>query len=232
MGRLLRITLPHLPFHVINRGNNRQIVFRDRQDFAYFLKLLKRFKKELDFKFYHFCLMPNHIHLMIEPTIEGSLSRVMLKLTLAYTRYFNSKYKGVGHVWQGRYKCSLLDRDNYFIWCGIYNELNPFRAGLIEKMEDWQWSSYRFYALGEKDGFIGKLIDIDPFYLRLGDNNQQRQKRYREIIKQVIEEDFLKDIRNKLNKGVFGSKEFIQEMRIKFNIRLDNPRGRPKKNQS
>jgi len=67
------------------------------------LELLKRYKKELKFKLYHFCLMPNHIHLMIEPTVDGSLPKIMMRLTLAYSAYFNKKYKGVGHVWQGRF---------------------------------------------------------------------------------------------------------------------------------
>ena len=119
MPRPLRITLPNLPFHILNRGNNRQKVFIDEFDFIYFIDLLKRFKKELNFKLYHFCLMPNHTHFIMEPTTEGSLPKIMLKLTLAHTRYFNKKYHGVGNVWQGRYKSSLIDKDNYFIWCGI-----------------------------------------------------------------------------------------------------------------
>ncbi|MBU4299334.1 transposase [Patescibacteria group bacterium] len=75
MPRPLRITLPNLPFHVLNRGNNRQTVFREKEDFVYFVKLLKRYKKDLEFRLYHFCLMSNHTHFVIEPTIEGSLSK-------------------------------------------------------------------------------------------------------------------------------------------------------------
>lgn len=229
MGRPLRITVPNLPFHIINRGNNRQVVFKEQEDFLYFLKLLKRYKKELNFKFYHFCLMPNHIHLMIEPTIEGSLSKIILKLTLAYTRYFNSKYKGVGHVWQGRYKSSLIDRGNYFVWCGIYNELNPVRAGLVEKPEEWRWSSFRFYAFGKANSLIRELIDPSPYYFELGNNPQERQKTYRETIKKIMKQDFLNDIRRKLDEGVFGGKSFSQEMKQMFKIKSLRSRGRPKK---
>ncbi len=178
MSRPLRITIPNLPFHVLNRGNNRQAIFLDSEDYDYFLGLLKRFKKELGFKLYHFCLMPNHIHLVMEPTVEGSLSKIMLKLTLAHTRYFNKKYKGVGHVWQGRYKSSLIDADDYFIWCGIYNELNPVRAGLIKNPKDWQWSSFRFYGLNENGPKVSELIDIDPYYLEMASKAEDRCKRY------------------------------------------------------
>lgn len=228
MPRPLRITIPNLPFHVLDRGNNRQIVFQEEEDFIYFLKLLKRYKKELKFKLYHFCLMPNHIHFMIEPTIEGSLSKIMMRLTLSYSSYFNKKYQGVGHVWQGRYKNSLIDKENYFIWCGLYIELNPVRAGLVVRPEDWQWSSYNFYAFGKVDASIEGLIDFDPYYLKLGNDLQERQKRYWQNIEEVMKEKFLKNIRGKLDEGVFGSLEFIQGMKRKFKIKSLRGRGRPR----
>lgn len=228
MPRPLRITIPNLPFHVLNRGNNRQIVFQEEEDFAYFLKLLKRYKKELKFKLYHFCLMPNHIHFLMEPTIEGSLSKIMLGLTLAYTWYFNKKYNAVGHAWQGRYKSSLIDKEEYFVWCGLYNELNPVRAGLVAKPEDWRWSSYRFYAFGEIDPLMEGLIDVDPYYLELGNDFKERQERYKENMERVMKEEFLKEIRKQLDEGVFGRPGFVKEMKEKFKIKSLRPKGRPK----
>jgi len=229
MPRPLRITVPNLPFHILDRGNNRQIVFREDEDFVYFLKLLKRYKKELKFKLYHLCLMSNHIHFLIEPTVEGSLPKIMMRLTLAYSSYFNKKYGGVGHVWQGRYKSSLIDKEDYFIWCGLYIELNPVRAKLVTQPEDWRWSSYNFYAFGEIDPLIENLIDVDPYYLQLGSSPGERQKRYRQNIEGVMEERFLKDIREKLNEGVFGNLNFIKEMKEKFKIRSLRSRGRPRR---
>jgi len=231
MPRPLRITVPNLPFHVLNRGNNRQIVFYQEEDFIYFIKLLKRFKRELKFKLYHFCPMPNHLHFVIEPTIEGSLSKLMLRLTLAYTWYFNRKYNTVGHVWQGRFKSSLLDKEDYFIWCGLYNELNPVRAGLAAKPEDWRWSSYRFYAFGETDPLMEGLIDVDPYYLKLGNSPKERQTKYRENVKGVIREEFLKNIRKQLDGGIFGRLDFVTEMREKFKIASLKSRGRPRKEE-
>lgn len=175
--------------------------------------------------------MPNHIHLVIEPTIDGSLPKIMMRLTLAYSSYFNKKYGGVGHVWQGRYKSSLIDREEYFIWCGLYVELNPVRAGLVVRSEDWRWSSYNFYAFGPGDPLIEGLIDVDSYYLKLGETSEERQKRYRQNVEEVIKEKFLQDIRKKLDEGVFGSLEFIKAMKEKFKIKSLMGRGRPRREE-
>jgi len=229
MARPLRITVANLPFHVLDRGNNRQTIFLQEEDFIYFLKLLKKYKKELKFKIYHLCLMPNHFHFMIEPTIEGSLPRIIMRLTLAYSSYFNKKYRGVGHVWQGRYKSSLIDKENYFIWCGLYIELNPVRAGLAAEPKDWHWSSYRFYAFGETDPLTEGLIDVDPYYLEIGHTAQARQKKYRENVEGIMKENFLSNIRERLDEGIFGGEDFVREAKERFKIRSLRGRGRPKR---
>ena len=219
-----------MPFHILDRGNNRQTIFRQEGDFIYFLRLLKKYKKELEYKIYHFCLMPNHIHLMIEPTIDRSLSGIMMRLTLAYSSYFNKKYRGVGHVWQGRYKSSLIDKEDYFICCGVYIDLNPVRAQLVERPEDWQWSSYRLYAFGETNPLIEGLIDVDSYYLQLAVTAEERRKKYRENFSAIVKEEaFLKNIREKLDEGIFGKPGFIQEMKEKFKIKSLRPRGRPRR---
>jgi len=137
----------------------------------------------------------------------------------------------VGHVWQGRYKSSLIDKENYFIWCGLYVELNPVRARLVIRPEDWLWSSYNFYAFGKTDSLTEGLIDVEPYYLELGNNPKERQEKYRENIEGVIRESFLKNIRGKLDEGVFGNPNFVQEMKEKFKIRSLLPKGRPRKNE-
>jgi putative transposase len=231
MARPLRITVPNLPFHVLDRGNNRQIIFHKQEDFIYFLKLLERYKRELKFKLYHFCLMPNHVHLVLEPTIEGSLPKIMMRLTLAYSWYFNKRYGGVGHVWQGRYKSSLIDKGNYFIWCGLYVELNAMRAGLVSKPEGWRWSSYRFYVSGEIDILMEGLIDIDPYYLELGNNARECQKKYQEDVAEVMNKVSLENIREKLDEGVFGKEDFARVAKERFKIGSLRSRGRPRKGE-
>jgi len=231
MGRALRIIVPNLPFHVLNRGNNRQLVFKDSEDFKYYLGLLIKYKKEFGFKLYHFILMPNHAHFLLEPTAEGSLPKFMQKITLAHTRYFNKKYQSIGHVWQGRYKSSLIDKEDYFIWCGLYIELNSVRARLAVLPEDWRWSSYNFYAFGKIDSLTENLIDVDPYYLKLGSTSQERQNRYREVVKEIIKEDSLKRIRKNLDGGVFGSDDFAKKIKEKFEGAFLGLRGRPRKEE-
>lgn len=173
--------------------------------------------------------MPNHIHLQMEPTQERGISKIMHRLTLAHTWYFNKKHHAVGHVWQGRFKSSLIDKDEYFLQCGLYIELNAKRAGLVEKPEDWPWSSYKLYAFGKSEPLVEEIVDLDPFYLELADNPKKRQKIYRRMVEEAMEEDFLKKIREELDEGVFGSSQFIEEAKIRFEIKSLNPRGRPKK---
>ena len=204
------------------------MLFKDEEDFVHFIGLLKRFKKELLFKLYHFCLMPNHTHFILEPAIKGSLPKIMLKITLAHTRYFNKKYKGVGHVWQGRYKSSLIDKENYFIWCGLYNELNPVRAGMVKHPKDWKWSSFNFYGSEQTNSLINDLIDTDPYYLELSPIPEARRQIYLDNMNKVIEENYLKYIRNKLDSGIFGKPSFLKEMKDKFKIGSLKKRGRPK----
>ena len=229
MPRPLRITIPNLPFHIIDRGNNKQVIFQDDGDFFYFLKLIERYKKELKFKLYHLCLMPNHIHLIIEPTVEGTLSMTMMRLTLAYSSYFNQKNKSVGHVWQGRYKSSLIGEEGYFITCALYIELNPVRAKMVVHPQNYQWSSYNLYAFGQAHLLIEKIIDLDPYYLKLGDNDIERQKKYKENINMVMKEDYLKNLREQLYQGVYGNDNFVRTMKEKFKIGSLKKVGRPSK---
>ena len=231
MARPLRITVPNLPFHVLERGNNRQVVFRQEADFVYFLNLLRRYKKELRFKLYHFCLMPNHLHLVLESAIEGDLPKIMMRLTLAYSSYFNKRYGGVGHVWQGRYKSSLIEKESYFIWCGLYVELNAVRAGLVSKPDGWRWSSYRPHAFGEIDPLTEGLIDINPYYLELGNTPRERQEKYQEDVAVVMKDEFLRDIRRRLDEGVLGEEDFVNEAKERFKIGSLRPRGRPRKGE-
>lgn len=138
----------------------------------------------------------------------------------------------MGHVWQGRYKASLIGEDDYFIWCGLYNELNPVRAGLVENPEDWQFSSFRYYGLGERNSTIGNLVDADPFYSIMGSGLEEQSIKYLENIRLVMREDFLSNLRRGLDLGVFGKDNFVEEVKDKFKIGFQRFSGRPKKNQS
>lgn len=232
MGRPPRITIPNLYFHILNRGNNKQLTFRDESDYFHYIKLIKRYKEKFNFKLYHFSLMPNHVHFQKEPIKDGDISRIMQRLTLAHTRYFNTKYQTVGHVWQGRFKSQLIDSDEYFLYCGLYIEANPVRAGLVKKPEDWKWSSYNFYAHGKCDKLIEKIIDPDPFYIALADEPNKRQELYRARVETVLQESFIKNFRDQMNKGIYGSQEFVEKVKKMYGVGIAKKRGRPRKGES
>src|ERR1700733_2793698 len=107
MGRYARITHPGLIYHVIKRGNNRGVVFAEEEDYQHYLNTLQRYKKKYGFKLFAYCLMTNHVHLLIKVGQEGTISRIVQSITIAHTRYYNYIYHQCGHVWQGRFQSPL-----------------------------------------------------------------------------------------------------------------------------
>lgn len=122
MPRQARIGLPDHIYHVTNRGNNRDRVFREEEDFRKYLEILARYKSKEGFLLYHWVLMNNHVHLLLGIPEKGSLARVMQCINLAYTLWFNRKYRRVGHLWQGRFKSFPVENDMYLLACGRYIE--------------------------------------------------------------------------------------------------------------
>lgn len=136
-------------YHITTRGNQRQLVFLDDKDYKVYLNHLCRYKKECGFLIYGFCLMPNHIHLVGEPTIQTNLSKFMQKLSRSYTAYFNKRYGKVGHLWQDRFRSKVIIKDRYLIDCIQYIEMNPVRAAIVKSATDYPWCSYGERVLGE-----------------------------------------------------------------------------------
>ena len=191
MPRPPRFLLSHSYYHIIVRGNNRHRVFKSNLDCQYYLELVTRFKIEHPFDLYHYCLMPNHVHLLVNTKSAEDFSRFMKKLNLAYFYHFKRYYVWVGHFWQGRFKSQPVGKDEYFIQCGKYIELNPVRAGITEKPEDYHYSSYHHYARGVKDS----LITEDIFYQDLGSSIAERQKSYEDLlISDIVKENYVKRI--------------------------------------
>lgn len=144
MTRAARIVTKNGCYHIITRGNQKQPVFKETQDFEKYLAILTKYRKEYKFKLYCFCLMPNHVHLIIEVSKPSLLSKIMKCLNLSYTRYFNFKYEKVGHLWQDRFKSKIIEKDSYLLECINYIECNPLRASLTQAIEEYPWSSYNF----------------------------------------------------------------------------------------
>lgn len=162
-----RIVADPALYHIVSRGNNKMQLFRDRDDFQHYLKLLKRYKTKFAFKLYAFCLMPNHTHLLLETMSKTrGISQLMQRLNLAYSVWFQFRYQWKGHVWQGPFHSFLIEKEHYLYACTRYIELNPHRAGLVTDPADYPWSSLREYILPSSLGLVDRQEMAN--YLALG----------------------------------------------------------------
>lgn len=141
MARPLRIEYPGAFYHVYTRGLERREIFRDKKDYERLLKFFSEIHKKHRFLCHTYCLMPNHYHLYLETNLIG-LSKIMQELNSRYTQSFNRRHKRNGPLFQGRYKAKLIDQDNYSLQLSRYIHLNPVKAKLVQRPEDWPWSSY------------------------------------------------------------------------------------------
>jgi putative transposase len=153
--------------------------------------------------------MTNHAHLLLTPITEKAISQVMQSLGRYYVQYFNYRYQRTGTLWEGRYKSTLIDAEDYLLTCYRYIELNPVRAGMVEHPHDYIWSSYRYNALGVHD----PLITEHTLYWQLGCNAGERQASYRQLFQHLISQDMLSTIRDATNKAwVLGNDCFRERI--------------------
>lgn len=157
MARKPRIEFDGALYHVVARGNRKEDIFRSRGDYERYLDLLSRYKARYHFRLYAYALMPNHLHLLIE-TADIQLSKIMQGLQQSYTTFFNRKYDAVGHLFQGRYKAILCDRDAYLLTLVKYIHLNPLRAEIVTRADEYPWSSHCAYLQKKQSP---DLIDTD-----------------------------------------------------------------------
>jgi len=209
MARLPRYVLPGHPQHVIQRGNNRNIIFASEDDFYFFESCLIEACIKFDVMVHAYVLMTNHVHLLMTPSDEQGLGKVMQSVGRRYVQYFNFTYQRTGTLWEGRYKATLIDTDHYLLTCYRYIELNPVRAHMVAIPEDYRWSSYHANALGKYD----QLVTSHDLYLQLGNSNKERQRAYRSLFKNHIPEQTIVDIRDATNKAwVLGTEQFEEEI--------------------
>jgi len=229
MARKPRLFVADLPYHITQRGNNKNQIFFTAEDYFFFFNVLKEAKAKYPCFIFGYCFMTNHFHLLIQPKEKNNISLLMKLLGAKYVRYVNKTYKRTGTLWEGRFKCCLIDEELYFLACLHYIEMNPVRAGIVNSPELYPWSSYRFRAFGEKNS----ILDAGAWYNSLGSNAQERQIRYRKFFQNFIPESTTTLIREMTNKGgMIGSalfKEKIQETTGR-EIIFRRP-GRPKKEE-
>ena len=164
MARLPRVVIPGLPHHVTQRGNGRQRTFFEEADYALYLHLLAQAAERAETQIWSYCLMPNHVHIILMPSDERGLARTFGELHRRYTGYINARRRTTGHLWQGRFGSVAMD-EPHFVTALRYVALNPVRARLVERAEDWAWSSTSALIAGADD----HVVTVAPALERVGD---------------------------------------------------------------
>lgn len=157
MPRLNRALMDYSYYHIITRGVRKQTVFRDDIDFINYLKIAKRAKKKFKILVYAYCLMANHVHMLVETETSKNMSKFMHSLNRTYAEYFNTKYDSAGHLWQGRYISKPILNSQYLLDCVYYIETNPLRASLVASISDYKWSSYNERCLSTHDVILDDI---------------------------------------------------------------------------
>jgi putative transposase len=210
---------------VIQRGNDRQPIFREEEDYERFLGWLKESAKFYRVAIHAYVLMPNHVHLLVTPADNDGLAQMMQKVGRFYVPWFNRKYGRTGGLFQGRFLTSLVDADGYFLACSRYIELNPVRAQLAGAPLDYPWSSYAHHAGVRHDA----IVNDHSLYWALGNTPFQREAAYIALADQGVASDELDLINSAVLKGQpLGSHAFKAELERKTKRRiLPAKRGRP-----
>jgi putative transposase len=205
MARQPRFVLPGQPQHVIQRGNNRDVIFVAEDDYPFYLEKLASACQRFGCQVHAYVLMTNHVHLLMTPDAEKSIGQIMQSVGRYYVQYFNHRYRRTGTLWEGRYKATLIDAEDYLLNCYRYIELNPVRAGMVNHPGAYPWSSYRCTALGKEDC----LVTPHALYGQLGMNDTECQQRYRGLFAQSLDEQVVKQIREATNKAwLLGNDKF------------------------
>lgn len=217
MPRLPRFVIPGQPQHVIQRGNNRQEIFRAEGDYQFYLEKLIEAANKHQCDIHAYVLMSNHVHLLVTPHTENGIGKMMQMLGRYYVQYFNHSYQRTGTLWEGRYRATLIDSEEYLLTCMRYIELNPVRTkNLADHPADYAWSSYQYNALGKSNS----LVTPHLLYKRLGSTAEERQSAYRQLFRAKISGVTLDEIRESTNKAwVLGSEKF----KSKIARKIDRP---------
>jgi putative transposase len=211
MARKTRIEFPGIFYHVLARGNNKQVIFKDDQDYNVFIIRLKRYEKRYKFMLYAYTLMPNHTHLLIETGITP-LSKIMQGIQQSYTYYYHKKYKSVGHLFQGRYKAILCQRDTYLLELVRYVHLNPVRAALVDNPDDYLWNSHQAYL-----GYLNQpFVKKDLIFKMFSEDESAARKKYWQFIRDGIDKRRQNALYNVIDQRYLGNPEFVERVKQKI----------------
>jgi len=221
MPRRARVVYPGYLYHVTQRGNNRQYIFEDDNDYILYIKRVEEYRMKFNVDLFAYCLMGNHVHFVLRPHTKEAMAQMFRGINMRYAKYFQKKTSGSGHVWQGRFFSCLLQGD-YIGQAIRYVELNPVRANMVNKAWQYPWSSARAH-LGRTYKWIS-LADVSEFV---------ECKNWMQYLQGTEDSMFLMNLRSLTKKNMaLGSKKFILQLErlLKRRIR-PNPNGRPRKSR-
>jgi REP-associated tyrosine transposase len=209
MARFPRLVIPGQPMHVVQRGNNRQATFFADEDYRVYLDAIEKAIEKYPVDIHAYVLMTNHVHLLLTPHKEIALSRFIQAVGRRYVRYVNGVYKRSGTLWEGRYKSAIIDTDEYLLKCYRYVEMNPVRAGMVERPNEYQWSSFHRNALGKESC----VIKSHQQYKMLGDTEIGRQEVYLSFFSNYLSADDVAVIREgTIKTSIIGHSRFSEEV--------------------
>jgi putative transposase len=214
--RRARLSIAGIPWHIIQRGNNRGACFFAEEDYRRYLGALEELAKKQACAIHAYVLMTNHVHLLLTPAREESAGLLMKHLGQRYVQYVNRTYRRTGTLWEGRFRSCLTQSEHYVLSCYRYIELNPVRAGLVTHPHDYHWSSYRANAEGKLDSLIMPHYE----YLRLGSDDAERRWAYGELFRAHMEPEHIAEIRKATNGNyALGNHRFRKEIEQMLNRR-------------
>ena len=225
MPRRARMYLPDFPYHIVQRGNNREACFIEPENYQYYLELWKEVSLRYGVSVHAYCLMTNHIHVLATPAEKTSISNTMKVVGSRYAQYINKKYKRTGTLWEGRHRSSLVQTEKYFLTCSRYIELNPVVANMVKSPEEYKWSSYGGNAWGDES-----WLRAHEEYKRLGVTPEKCCYNYRMLFNHHLNEADVGLIRKAAHYcQPVGDDRFKEKIEEKYGIKMGlTRRGRPK----
>lgn len=209
MARMPRIVLPGQPQLISQRGQPSQVIFRSGPDYRFYLDSLDTAAQRYGGDVHAYVLMADHVQLLITPHAEDSIARILQQVGRSFARYLNAAYQRSGGLWDGRYKATIIDSEQYLLACYRYVELDPVRGRRAARPDEYPWSSYRAHALGEPDA----LVRDHPLYQALGPTPAARSEAYRASFHVRLDEPSMAAIQTaSVSGGVLGSERFKAEL--------------------
>ena len=225
MARKPRVHLENYTQHVIQRGVNREPCFYSEEDYRFYLDCLSDALDRYECECHAYVLMTNHVHLLLTPRAAFAIAQVMKLVGQRFTQYMNHSYRRTGSMWEGRYKASVIDADRYLLTCYRYIELNPVRAGMVEKPSEYRWSSARTNGFGAETDMGSDPVGLTPgeAYKGLGLDDKARQQAYRELFRDHMTQEQIHELGDIFSQEkVLGNSRFKELIEAAINEKAEN----------